>query len=445
MSDSVTSPPANSEAERGLVLQHVRRAWRAKLGDAACEDAVSAAYQAFLERGHRAGSIENRAGWLCTAAWRAANDEYKRTARRHVTEALDPATVPSSAPPPEHRLEAADLAARLRVAYRRLPKELRLAYATKHMPGVTVDEACRRLRCPRSTLMHRRARALRELHAVVQGTSDRVDQAFMEMASAVLAGDATEAARRQLRDLVSNSPHYAARFAELRRLERGLGAVVGPATLEPLGDSGPFDQLAAVIGRVRDAAHQIFTRSADAADAPVSAVGGGAATGGLAGLGAGVGATKLALTCGAAAAICAATVGPIVSDRGDPNDPPRPERTTQERSGAQTRLAPVSAPEVSPAQVGNEPIPATVSSHEVADPVREPGQPAPNRQPSPAEGQPSADFSFGDASAKPATSPALPAAEPPETAPTPAAATSGGEGSSGGSAPAEQGDFSFGG
>jgi len=440
-------PPPNSEAERRLVLDHVRRDWINRLGTAACEDAVSEAYRALLECSGDAP--RNRVGWLCTAAWRAANDEHKRARHQSVDGSRELARLPGHDAPPEEQIDFADVEARLRLAFHNLPDELRTAYASKHTRGVTVDQACRRLGCPRSTLMHRRARALQELYAVARGTSERFEDAFVSMATAVLSGSATREDRRHLRDLVSKSPYYAARYAEIKRLDGNLGALVPPVALQHDLVAGVVDRATAAIGKARDVAHQLLSRSPESAEAATSSVAastakaGGATAGGLGGaIGLGGGAAKLALTCGgaAAAAACVAVVAPGVGIPGsgdrDPEVAPQRPTAVERVAKGDVGVTATPTPDVLPGQVGNEgadPVTAEPAPTEPSNSQGDQEDPA-AAEPAPAQESATADFSYGSQTASP------PAPEP--ASPETSSATSGtSRGSSGGS---QEGDFAFG-
>lgn len=444
------APPPNSEAERRLVLDHVRRDWINRLGAAACEDAVSEAYQALLES--NGDAPRNRVGWLCTAAWRAANDEHKRARHQSLDGSRELARLAGHDAPPEEQIDSADVEARLRLAFHNLPDELRTAYASKHTRGVTVDQACRRLGCPRSTLMHRRARALQELYAVARGTSERFEDAFVSMATAVLSGSATREDRRHLRDLVSKSPYYAARYAEIKRLDGHLGALVSPVAIQQDLVASVIDRATAAVGKARDALHQLLSRSPESAEAAASPVAantakaGGAAAGGLGGaMGLGGGAAKLALTCGgaAAAAACVAVVAPGI---GIPGSGDRDPETARQRAPAVERAAKgdlgvtaTPTPDVLPGQIGNEaadPVTAEATPTEPSNSQGEKEDP-PATDPAPAQEAATADFSYG----RQTTSTPAPEPTSPETSP----ATSGTSGASSGGGGASQGDdFAFG-
>lgn len=451
-----TDPPPDSAVERGEVLDYVRARWRVALGEAECEDAVAAAYVALLERIRLDAIPPNRIGWLKKTAWRIANDAYKRNKRWAAGTGdgnLD-RIADGTAGPAEH-VDLRDLDGRLKEAYNQLPKPLRLALASEFADRLTVKDICKRLRCRKSTLMHRRMRARQYLYGAAIAENERFDDEVIEMMIACLTGTATPDQRRRVQDLKARSPYYAARFVELRTVERRLPAIVVPIFFS---DPTIAERATAALGSVREAVGGLVNRSSDVAQTATSPAiesgagkVSGAAAGGLGGALSSLGGAKLVVGClsgAAAASACVVAVVGVPHVGGESQQPAAIERSSRAKPAPDRESAagPVSVDvgteaTIRPQAATAQPVPPTGGDASGDGSSREPKKPTAARNSS------ESDFSFGGGdtaagTAAAGSAPTTSSSSPSVSTKAPTTSTSSDDG--GGSSSTSGGDFAFG-
>jgi RNA polymerase sigma factor (sigma-70 family) len=148
-----------------LLARHGPMVWalcrRLLHGPADAEDAFQATFLVLVRKAAVIGRPELLGAWLYGVAYKVALQLRAARAQRPATRQADFADVRASAAIPE--AEQKELRRLLDEEVRRLPERYRVPFVLCHLEGLTNEEAARRLRCPKGTVLSRLSRARERL------------------------------------------------------------------------------------------------------------------------------------------------------------------------------------------------------------------------------------------------------------------------------------------